>query len=173
MLCGVMLGMLLQAAYAADADHRSEVNAAAVLGVAVQQGGHVCFYLPDLVPPPQARVTIVTMDTPQTVVQAALSGKASACPDNVTPHMSAFTLKLLSGQLADNEASVAVLGPAPIRIDKGKAVWLYKQPVTFRYCTSADGVHLTAWNGQTRLWHAYYYVGQDLEADCTEAESKP
>jgi hypothetical protein len=39
------------------------------------------------------------------------------------------------------------------------------------YCTSSEGVHLTAWEqvdtSRHRLWHAYYYLGQDLESTCT------
>jgi hypothetical protein len=150
-----------------------KANAATLLGVAVRQGTAICLYLADTGPPPRASVTIVTMDTPQTLVRAGLAGSAKACPDSVTPHMAAFSLALTSGTLAEHVASVAILAPGPVRIDKGAAVWSWNGAVTFRSCTSADGVHLTAWRGGARLWHAYYYVGQDLEPDCTDAESKP
>ena len=43
-------------------------------------------------------------------------------------------------------------------------------PYTFRYCASMEGMHITAWQGQRRVWHEYYYVGYDLEPDCTDAE---
>lgn len=42
-----------------------------------------------------------------------------------------------------------------------------------RACTSREGLHLTAWRGQRRLWHLYYYLGYDTEPSCTEEEVRP
>jgi hypothetical protein len=43
-----------------------------------------------------------------------------------------------------------------------------------RYCTSAEGIHVTAWPASraasSRIWHLYYYLGHDVEPTCTEAE---
>jgi hypothetical protein len=40
----------------------------------------------------------------------------------------------------------------------------------FRSCASGEGLHLTVWYGEplttSRLWHGYYYLGYDSEADC-------
>jgi hypothetical protein len=143
------------------------------LGVAVKHGSRICLYLPAPAPPQRTKVTLVTMDRPQTLAHAEISGEATDCPDTITPHMAGFALKLLSGELADNAAAVAILSPTAAKIDGGRAVLAWNGAVTFRSCTSTDGVHLTAWRGNTRLWHAYDYIGQDLEADCTDAESKP
>lgn len=45
----------------------------------------------------------------------------------------------------------------------------------YRVCTSTEGVHMTVWNGHwvenRRLWHDYYYLGYDLTATCTDAET--
>jgi hypothetical protein len=46
----------------------------------------------------------------------------------------------------------------------------------FRSCTSTEGVHLTIWadkplDGQPK-WHDYYYLGYDVDADCTAAETR-
>jgi hypothetical protein len=47
----------------------------------------------------------------------------------------------------------------------------------FRSCTSSEGVHLTIWTGKPvegkRRWHAYYYLGYDVDPNCTAAETKP
>ncbi len=43
--------------------------------------------------------------------------------------------------------------------------------VTFRVCTSGEGMHFTAWSGKPlsgkRLWHRYHYLGYDVEPNCT------
>ena len=40
-----------------------------------------------------------------------------------------------------------------------------------------EGLHLTAWMGKPlkgrRIWHRYYSLGYDTEADCTEADTRP
>ena len=44
----------------------------------------------------------------------------------------------------------------------------------FRACTSSEGVHFTIWSGRPlegRLrWHQYYYLGYDVEPDCTDKD---
>ena len=45
-----------------------------------------------------------------------------------------------------------------------------------RSCASSEGLHLTIWRGRPlkgkRIWHWYYYLGYDVEADCTDADFK-
>jgi len=45
-------------------------------------------------------------------------------------------------------------------------------PLQFRQCTSAEGLHLTAWRANRRTWHQYWYLGADVEPTCTESEMK-
>jgi hypothetical protein len=44
-------------------------------------------------------------------------------------------------------------------------------PESFRSCASSEGLHLTVWSGKPLegklRWHEYYYLGYDVEADCT------
>jgi hypothetical protein len=58
-----------------------------------------------------------------------------------------------------------------LEVEHGKPAW------RFRTCASEEGVHATAWAGvplnSRRLWHAYYYVGYDVEPDCTPADYAP
>ena len=41
----------------------------------------------------------------------------------------------------------------------------------------AEGLHATAWAGQPlaspRRWHAYYYLGYDVDPTCNESEYTP
>jgi hypothetical protein len=43
-------------------------------------------------------------------------------------------------------------------------------PEGFRTCASGEGLHMTVWYGEplstARLWHGYFYLGYDTEADC-------
>ena len=88
--------------------------------------------------------------------------------------MQALRVDLKSGTIPQG-ASVGILGQAELS-QMGRAVeWRSgpAQPVTFTSCTSADGVHLGAWQQGRRVWHAYLYVGQDLTPDCTQAQAQP
>ena len=42
---------------------------------------------------------------------------------------------------------------------------------SFRSCASTEGLHLTVWDGaSSRKWHRYYYLGYDIEPDCSEKD---
>ena len=60
-------------------------------------------------------------------------------------------------------------GNAIVHTDDGAAVH-------FRTCTSSEGVHLSAWPSSRikgrPLWHAYVYLGYDVEPTCSEAETR-
>lgn len=47
-------------------------------------------------------------------------------------------------------------------------------PETMKFCASSDGIHITIWTGSfesnLRIWHAYYYLNQDLEPNCLSEE---
>lgn len=43
-------------------------------------------------------------------------------------------------------------------------------PLRFRQCASQEGLHLTAWRQSRRVWHEYWYLGMDLEPDCTDRD---
>lgn len=46
----------------------------------------------------------------------------------------------------------------------------------FRVCASSEGIHLTVWSGEPLhgkpKWHQYYYLGYDVESNCTPAETQ-
>lgn len=48
-----------------------------------------------------------------------------------------------------------------------------REPYTFRVCASAEGLHFTAWQGRRRVWHEYYYLGYDVEPNCSDEEVGP
>jgi len=48
--------------------------------------------------------------------------------------------------------------------------------ISFRSCTSMEGLHLFASSGEglksKTVWHSYYYLGYDVEPTCKEADFK-
>ena len=48
------------------------------------------------------------------------------------------------------------------------------KPEFFRLCASNEGLHLTIWTGKPlkgkRIWHSYYYLHYDTEADCEKKD---
>jgi len=45
-----------------------------------------------------------------------------------------------------------------------------KTPISFRVCSSQEGLHYSTWRGNRRTWEEYLYLGYDLEVTCTEEE---
>ncbi|QOJ24401.1 MAG: hypothetical protein HRU78_12765 [Gammaproteobacteria bacterium] len=47
-------------------------------------------------------------------------------------------------------------------------------PELIKICASSDGIHITVWarsfESMSRIWHAYYYLSQDLEPNCSPEE---
>ena len=41
-------------------------------------------------------------------------------------------------------------------------------PELFRICTSGEGLHFLVESGERVLWHAYYFLGFDVEPDCPD-----
>jgi hypothetical protein len=74
-----------------------------------------------------------------------------------------------------------ILGKAPVAEMRGDTVTLSlvpgQTPWRFRTCASEEGIHATAWAGvppaAPRRWHAYYYLGYDVEANCTPRDYEP
>jgi hypothetical protein len=153
-------------------------SARTLFGVALRTATHICFSIQNSSLRPKSLVTLVSPSNPQSIAQAeVIKSTANTCPGvhNVMPGRSNYDLRLLSGKVEENLPLIAVVGgssqftstASPVKAN----LQAYSQPVFFRSCTSADGVHLTAWRGTplkgTRIWHQYYYLGQDLEATCT------
>jgi hypothetical protein len=73
--------------------------------------------------------------------------------------------------------TVALHDAGPVAIDAGALTGDLDgdgTPEHFRMCSSTEGLHLTIWSGEplvgTRRWHFYYYLGYDVEPDCSEAD---
>ncbi len=142
------------------------------LAVASNHAGHFCLWTAAS-PKPGTKVTLISLDSPQTLTHAEIAGPGTGCGTPVTPAAPPYELHMPSGSVPPDAALAAILGTAETAVSDGTVSWRAPEPVTFRSCTSSDGAHLTAWQGTKRVWHAYYYVGADLDADCTAEQTTP
>lgn len=171
-----LLAMLFALQLTPQLAHNSDPSSQ--FGVAVQNAGAVCFSIHDSHLQAGDIVTLVVPSQPQSVVEAEIAGAAeSGCPGAKDSDLSAYQLKIIKGTVPNFMPLIAIAGKsAKFRLNHRSVYANYKgKRNSFRTCTSADGVHLTVWEGKplegTRLWHQYYYLGQDLEPDCTSKDT--
>ena len=152
---------------------RAQEDLSGRLGVVIRHGDALCAYLAVPAPPPASRLEVVVSGATQMLAAASLNGGSSTCHDEITPPMKAFRLDLTSGTIPP-AAAIGIVGNANLSHVGHALEWRSgSAPVTFSSCTSADGVHLGAWQQGRRVWHAYIYVGQDLTPNCSQAQAQP
>jgi len=91
---------------------------------------------------------------------------------------SVYRVRIVRGKMVPNAAYFAVFASPELFSGRGAEIHGDLdgdgKPEYFRQCTSSEGVHLTIWSGRplkgTRRWHCYFYLGYDVEPNCTEAE---
>jgi hypothetical protein len=144
------------------------------IGVAVKLNNRICMAVHNSKLLPSATITLLSPGG--SASGGATSARAQvflrnadACPGTKgETDISNYNLEITSGDVQPNLPVIAL----DARVPSVRAAH------SFHSCTSADGVHLTAWDGAKplegqRLWHQYYYLGQDLISTCTSAETVP
>gem|GEM_PF-1735320 len=148
-------------------------------------GTRLCFQSADTTLPDGAPVTVVhAAGFPQFATVGTL-GRRSKRPCFPGPPVSADSMEYVVDAPGDTVGRrgvpIVILGklvPAQMRgdtvmlaIEPGQASW------RFRTCASEEGIHATAWSGaplsSPRRWHAYYYLGYDVDPDCTPSDYAP
>lgn len=122
-------------------------------------------------------VSVVMLDKPQSVTGATIIRKLKkSCVESGNEGSSYYSLRLR--KKFDTFVGIGVVGPkvaAAKGIASGDLNGDGKRDY-FRTCTSAEGAHLTVWSGKPlvgkRIWHGYYYIGYDTEANCKEKDYK-
>jgi len=119
-----------------------------------------------------AALTIVTPEEPQRAKRAVVVKRVTDSEELAKHTVPGpyYEVATDSGSSALPDFAVAVLGHAAVeQIGTAVALRLGTPPVTIRArsCTSSEGLHVTLWSGKpletTRLWHAYYYLGYDVD----------
>lgn len=148
-------------------------------------GTFVCFASKDTTLLAGTRVTIVFTGFPQhsAVGHIRSRGKLPCIPGPPMPPMD--SMQYVADMPRDTSdrigIPVVVLGPVPEPKQRGDTVTIALErgqpPIRFRFCASTEGLHASAWAGlplaSRRRWHAYYYLGYDVEPSCDESEYTP
>jgi hypothetical protein len=151
-------------------------------GVLLRKSGRTCLAIGDTALAAQ-RVQFVAAATPQTAGTARVDSLADACRPLLGDDAGRayYDATVLTGALEEGLPALALARiTKPLALgDSGLAMDLDGDGRTdaFHSCTSAEGVHLTMWDGAPpagrREWHRYVYLGYDLDPTCTEPETKP
>ena len=141
-------------------------------------GTRLCFDAPDLGLPAGTPVMVVHAAFPQFATPGHLGARSkSPCfpPPISSVDSMQYSVDAPGDTIGRRGVPIIILGKVPNAQMRGDTVSLSveagKTPWEFRTCASTEGIHATAWSGKplasTRRWHAYYYLGYDVEANCT------
>lgn len=141
----------------------------------------LCFDAPDLGYVAGTPVTVVHSAFPQFATTGRLGHRTKApCfpPPRSSPDSMQYIVDAPGDTIGHRGVPVVILGKVPEPRMRGDTVLLEiepgKEPWRFRSCASTEGIHATAWSGTPltapRRWHSYYYLGYDVEPDCTPAD---
>ncbi|HVO78593.1 MAG TPA: hypothetical protein VMT39_01120 [Candidatus Bathyarchaeia archaeon] len=151
------------------------------LGVASESGGTICLTIANRNLPVGQIVSLVLLTPQQAVVQTeVLRVLPNGCqnPEPAAANQASYELRIVKGTLPSLAPAIAVVNPPrPLRQSGNFVVADLNgdhQLDYFRQCTSSEGVHLTVWAGKPltgkRLWHEYFYLGYDVEPNCTDQD---
>jgi len=126
-------------------------------------------------------VLLVSLSTPQSTAVAKVIKKSDqTCPstDPSDLALAGYELSLADGKNNRSSFFIAVFPPPKTSEQEGLVVAEMDQKKQyFRTCTSVDGAHFTVWTGKPLVgkpvWHQYYYLGYDVEANCSKSETIP
>jgi hypothetical protein len=147
-------------------------------------GTRLCFDASDLGFAAGTPVTVVHPAFPQYATNGRLARRSkSPCfpPPRSSPDSMQYVVDAPGDTIGRHGVPIVILGKLPsaqmkgdtvlLEIEPGKEVW------QFRSCASEEGIHATAWSGTpligARRWHAYYYLGYDVDPNCSPADYAP
>jgi hypothetical protein len=179
-----LLASILAFSFCSGAGRIPKVSLSSRLGVAVQQSGRTCLYTHNADLRAGSPLTLVLLTPPQSTIKAEVIGPSAAanCPsiDTSDATLSAYEIRVLAEGLVPSTPVIAVSGSVGQFQTKGQYVAADiggdGHTEYFRFCASAEGIHLTVWSGRALRgkpkWHQYYYLGYDVESNCSPAETQ-
>jgi hypothetical protein len=150
------------------------------IGVAVQSHDRVCLSINNPRLQIKDPVTLIVPSDPQSIAHAEIASPSPGdCAGEKSGARHGYLIHIVSGTVPDNLPLIALTGDtAPLKTDHGSVIADLDRngkSDSFRSCTSSEGVHLTVWEGRplegNRIWHQYYYFGQDVEANCDKKDT--
>ena len=132
------------------------------LGVAIRKSGQACLSVANRSLRQGTDLRVVTTNPPAASWRARVERKDASCLPGGDADAG-----LAGYDIAFEGAMPPESFPLIASIDQPPGLLL-------RSCTSNEGVHFTAWSDApltgTRRWHRYYYLGYDVEPNCTATE---
>jgi hypothetical protein len=154
---------------------------AASVGVAASNDTRVCLAINRQLSA-GTPISLVVASIPQSLVQAEVVGPGSERCGASQLHDSGsnvYELRLRSGTLPPMMPVIAVTNSSrPLQkigtVVSGDLAGNGGREF-FRLCNSTEGIHLTVWSGKPligkRKWHTYYYLGYDMQPNCTSKDT--
>jgi hypothetical protein len=152
------------------------------LGVAeIEQQGEVCLTIKNAKLKPGDAVAVIS--TEGAVEQAQVTAKLdkSCSRDRNTELDDVFyTLQLYKNRLPPSSLGLGIADYSGPFENTGQFVGFNTMRLAgnadfFSSCAGSESVNLLVWNGVPRQgtleWHRYYYLGYDVEATCTAADT--
>jgi hypothetical protein len=163
--------LFLSSCCAAGFNYRTQV------GVVIARSHDLCMQIEDSSLRPDTRVDLVLMGVRQSVLRAEIQRKRDK-PCSDMDAGDSYRLRRLDGEAGISIDAIAIVGfGGTLEVRAGVAAADLDgdgQKEFFRSCASHEGVHFTVWSGTPlkgqRRFHAYHYVGYDLEPNCTDSE---
>lgn len=161
----------LNSCFAAGFNYRTQT------GVVIGRSNELCLQIEDASLHPGVKVDLVQMGVRQSFLRAEVVRRRDApCPGMVGG--SSYRLRLLDGQPRISADAIAIVGlDRPLEVHSGVVTGDLDgddRKEFFRSCASNEGIHFTIWSGKPlkgkRQFHAYHYVGYDLEPNCTDRD---
>jgi antitoxin (DNA-binding transcriptional repressor) of toxin-antitoxin stability system len=149
------------------------------IGIAAGDSARYCLALPGPALGAGSPVALVTPAQRQRLYRLVTVRAVSECPamakDNTPgPY---YLLAPETGSALPEGLGVAVQGRPAVRVVGGQVRLRLANSIPearIRSCTSNEGLHLTVWSGvplsSRRLWHAYWYLGYDVDPNCRPAD---
>lgn len=130
-------------------------------------------------------VTVTGFTQQQRVLRGTVGARLSSpssCRGLEDPHFNGtlYSLSLSLGSFEVENLAIAVRNSTSFKtLPEGESAGLASSgshTLYFRSCATREGLYLTAWAGKPlkgkRLWSEYYYLGYDVDPDCTELDFK-
>jgi hypothetical protein len=157
---------------------KAEFRFTSQVGIAFAKSGKVCLAIHRRSFVAGSRITLVLLQDTQSIAEAEVLRPAdNACPspDEGDRDLRRYEIRMLKGSLELSTLAIAVFASSRPFSKHGNSVTADVDgdgtPESFRSCASSEGLHLTVWSGKPLegklRWHQYYYLGYDVESDCT------
>ena len=144
-------------------------------GITEAFGSPACAIFADAELQPGQPLFFIAFDPQRRVSGRIIQKRTQVCREESILEGIAYDVQL---DLPEGEflgLGVSVVGPESTTVTSdGEQLSLVSsaggEVITFRRCSSNEGLHFSASRDQARFWHEYYYVPYDLEPTCAESD---